>query len=152
MFTYEVPYMVSIPYRKVRNQEMKECNYEFMFQSLIGRFVTELSSMKRTINPFQSLIGRFVTHCDGRDKGSNMFQSLIGRFVTVNTSCNYYVGNFNMFAGITQERVFKIRNPLQTQQNIFFGFGVDLVKNSIFREQFFVWSSRQNFHHMKCLA
>ena len=131
--TYE-PYglsFVSIPYRKVRN-----LNVHIKLNSL----------------GFQSLIGRFVTHCDGRDKGSNMFQSLIGRFVTVNTSCNYYVGNFNMFAGITQERVFKIRNPLQTQQNIFFGFGVDLVKNSIFREQFFVWSSRQNFHHMKCLA
>ena len=74
--------MVSIPYRKVRNQEMKECNYEFMFQSLIGRFVTELSSMKRTINPFQSLIGRFVTAREVWDVTTNQFQSLIGRFVT----------------------------------------------------------------------
>ena len=61
------------------------------------------------------------------------FQSLIGRFGTLNAPCNYYVGDFNMFAGITQARVFEIRNPLQTQQNIFFSSGVDLVKNSIFR-------------------
>ena len=44
---------------------------------------------------------------------------LLGRFGTLDTPCNYYVGDFNMFAGTTQEQTLEIRNPSQTQQDRF---------------------------------